>query len=283
VRAVGLLGASVLLFAFSGSVHAETRNGLRTQVIGGSPVAGSTYPATGALIRGTGDAHLACTATLIAPRLVLTAAHCIDDKALSFTLASDALAARGGIAVSRSLVHPDFSASVGTHDLAVAQLSDAVNDATPESLFEDRPLTVGQSVALVGYGPTTDEFAPSRVKNAASAVVEEVSDAEFVVGEAGAVENCGGDSGGPAFLETAEGRRVVGVASRALKRSEPCSGGTILTRLESERVFLEEALASLGDASTETRCSVRRIGGTGASGLAELLAIVACVSFATRR
>jgi secreted trypsin-like serine protease len=273
--ATTVMTAGVVLLGFSSLVHAETADTLRTQVIGGVPDA-SGYPATGALSRIEGEAHFACTATLIAPRLVMTAAHCLDDGALSFTLASDARAANGGIMLVRHRAHPDFLASIGAHDVAVAELAEAVNGVTPEALFEERSLTAGLSVAHVGYGPMTDEFDTRRVKNAGSAAVETVSDTEFVVGEAGAVESCGGDSGGPAFVETEAGRRLVGITSRALKISAPCSGGTVLTRLEGERAFVEEAVAALGDASTGSACSVQRLSGNRNDALARVLIATGC-------
>ncbi len=48
-------------------------------IIGGSRIDASVYPAVGALMTldTTGAATQGCTATLIAPRLALTAKHCV--------------------------------------------------------------------------------------------------------------------------------------------------------------------------------------------------------------
>src|SRR6266567_2610791 len=67
-------------------------------IIGGTLVDPGDYPATGALLHG---GHFHCTATLIAPGVAITAAHCLENSGFgggfSFTLTAD---------VSSSAQHP---------------------------------------------------------------------------------------------------------------------------------------------------------------------------------
>jgi secreted trypsin-like serine protease len=227
------------LAAFGAPARGAGMAGSRPAVIGGSAVVGAEYGTIGALVRSTGGGAdtVVCTATAVSARAVVTAAHCQSDWPLSFILAG------GTHEVTKTWVHPDFDLEDGEHDVAVMALGGPLAaDGDVPALFEAKPLTVGTEVELVGYGPTAPGGAAGEEKNAGKAAIEELSDAELVVGKRGDVENCGGDSGGPAFVRDAGELWLVGIASRALDRDAPCAGGAVLTRLGGEREFVEDAL-----------------------------------------
>jgi secreted trypsin-like serine protease len=274
------LAVTVALAAFGAPAQGAEVPGNRPAVIGGSAVVGDEYGTTGALVRssGGGPATVACTATAVSAHTVVTAAHCRSDWPLSFVLAG------GSREVTKTWVHPEFDLGDGAHDVAVMALGGpATAETDVPALFEAEPLTVGIQVELVGYGPTALGEAVSGEKNAALSAIEELSVVEFVVGERGDVENCGGDSGGPAFVRHGGELRLVGIASRALDRDAPCAGGAVLTRLDGEREFVEDALNEAERDDAQEGCSVARRRAVRAHWLAAMLLLAAAGQRRKRR
>ena len=104
----------------------------------------SGYAAVGVLHVRTGGQRSACTATLVAPDQVLTAAHCFfhngavvdltrGDTDIQFLMGMDVSITELTRAVSSFELHPDY-ASDGTtlaHDLAIGQLASPVQTIQP--------------------------------------------------------------------------------------------------------------------------------------------------------
>lgn len=188
--------------------------------------------------------EFACSATLVAPNLVLTARHCVSDigdpnvscdvdgrqlaggslgadrDATGFAVyvgpktptaaASGAPAAKG-----RAIVH-DGAATLCGHDLAFIVLDRDVPSAVVAPVRLSGAPAVGEELVAVGYGQTTTGAAPAvrqersgvRVRYVGPNVDPAVAPGDFVVSES----DCEGDSGGPG-LSPATGA-VVGVATR---------------------------------------------------------------------
>ena len=214
--------------------------GLDQGIIGGTPSAVGAFPAVGALYEGGPT----CTATLIAPDAVLTAAHCLHPGAglPAFTLDADARGAVDLVTVVDVVIHPDWDVDRAISDgptqyfdLAVLRLGEPVEvaPAIVAGPADGRRLTAGTPVTMVGYGQTVDGDPTSAgLKVDAIAPVVATSPSELQVSNPGDPQNCYGDSGGPALADLGAGQRVVGVVSRGATTATTCDQGSVDTRVD---------------------------------------------------
>ncbi|HEX2689555.1 MAG TPA: trypsin-like serine protease [Kofleriaceae bacterium] len=159
-----------------------------------------------------------CTGTLVGPRLVLTAAHCVSDPRFGTNLevmfGSD-VASSGSrfVRVTQAVRHPDYHGDGDDADLAVLVLESEAPVA-PVALG-DQPLdgTVGASVRIVGFGVTGPSDGATGTKRSGTSTVAEVLDRVFRT-VPGTSLTCQGDSGGPLFAPVGTAERLVGVTSR---------------------------------------------------------------------
>lgn len=228
------------------------------------------------------DAHFGfafCTGTLIAPDVVVTAAHCgllIDpeQRTILGPREPDSFVVVAGVislaeaekddvfAVADIDLHPDFAAeppddpvtSLGNwHDIAVVSLTRPVDSMVPVPLLAStEELSIGQELLIGGFGTADREGETGGgVLRKAFVPLVRLGRDEFIAGRSGTPDTCPGDSGGPVYLERGDSVALVGITSRALRdASTPCGEGGIYTLVSAHLEYLRATsptpLASVG-------------------------------------
>ncbi|MEC9397960.1 MAG: trypsin-like serine protease [Myxococcota bacterium] len=186
------------------------------------------FAATGALVYGS---KAICTATLIAPDMALTAAHCVSGLAsfeMGFRLGANPSSPTIDRAVARVHKHPsyiDFNPAQpwtfqNGHDLAILELDQEITSVRPANVYLGDPSALLNAPArLVGYGAsdvTVVAGKPYPVGGGirrASTVRFDTLTAQALRYTFGGMGACNGDSGGPAFIEIDGDWVQVGVTS----------------------------------------------------------------------
>lgn len=197
-----------------------------------------------------------CSATLLTPSLLVTAAHCLKDAPVEAHFGR----ALEPVSVERCQAHPEYGVTPG-HDIAYCWLASSLPYAPAHviSHCEAERLQEGTETLLVGYGYSDRMQRGARAPRMVSVRVSELraEGRELVVGSAerGA---CHGDSGGSAFsVRDHDGLGLLGVISRrgpSLQGSlaPNCGGTTIVTAVAPHLEWLQRASGSVLQAS----CSV---------------------------
>jgi V8-like Glu-specific endopeptidase len=224
-----------------------TRAGEARAIVGGAPdvthvavVAIQPVPPT----CGQQPTETICTGTLVAPRIVVTAAHCLnsadDAQLMAVTFAADVATATSADRVRAIDARIDPAWMPGFDDVAVLRLAQDAPVA-PVTLDLANAAKTSASVTLVGFGVDAANNVGRRLSG--SALVGAVRPGDFDITAAPAM-TCGGDSGGPAFENDGAGERFVGIASYG---DPACTTGTEM-RVDSLSTFLTPAMADLAAA-----------------------------------
>jgi hypothetical protein len=187
-------------------------------IVGGQETPPCAWPTTGNYTEDLGGGVSGnCTCTLIAPNVISLAAHCLDPTAASrkVTFGDVEDPGKNGkvVNITKCMAAPGGQS---VSDFGFCMLEEPVNMPIIPVLFgcETSILKQGQDVVLVGFGNiNADTPSPNGHKRWVHAKVDKVNARSIDIGDP-MHQNCFGDSGGPAFVQLADGSwRVFGATS----------------------------------------------------------------------
>lgn len=197
-----------------------------------------------------------CSGVLIAPRLVLTAAHCLrrqPPSSLAVVFGPDLSGPL--VPVATGQIHPNYAADMHEYDLALLVLEEPAPrgfapallhpgsrshhfEATPASGPEPGP--GAGDIRWVGYGAPSAQSGDVGSRRTVRAPVLAVDKHEIRYGPSGAM-SCRGDSGGPVYAvgPTGEPEMLIGITTWG---DPACKRFGVALRLDRHAAFLRPLL-----------------------------------------
>jgi secreted trypsin-like serine protease len=231
-----------------------------TAIVGGA--APSTEGAGRAVVTIVGSRGNFCTGSLIAPTLVLTAAHCVQPGADYKIVEYGADRTPQLRDVSRVAVHPGFQmqtmlAHRATADVALLQLASPAKGKTAAALgIPQLPIVPGNMFTIAGIGVTVrgDGKSGGIVRTARLIATGKPGTLQIRLvdpaaqGARDGLGACTGDSGGPVFEEQPAGPAIIGVISWSTgpQASAGCGGLTGVTPLTLYRDWISQTARQWG-------------------------------------
>ena len=250
------LAASATARPTPGVAHATTN--FRSDIAGGA--VGSV---SGVVAITTPSQY--CTGAVIAPRVVLTAAHCLDDVTNPSTIGVRPNLTNQTLGVVRSFRAPGYNAATHDNDAAVLILKSPAK-VRPLAVMSTEP-GAGSAARITGYGQHTYTSGVAHVAFSADTTVQSLSACQAIWAEYGSAvpssDICAddapynsatltrGDSGGPLLIKSPNGNwQVAGINDLVIIPNDAYNGAIpqAFGRVDTIRPWLESKIArfSLG-------------------------------------
>lgn len=236
-----------------------------TKVIGGRPADDHRFMAG---ISFDGTESLGCGGTFVAPRVVVTAAHCLQDPQefprLKVRPGSGAAGSAPLLDVLSVIVHPDFDSNLMQNDVAVLYVEAAPASANVRPISFNHNGAVPRNNAnsiltVIGRGNTSSfgSLYEDQLRQADVAVVpqatcaadydaDRITDQVICAGDSarGGTDSCQGDSGGPLVAAIDGQLKLVGIVSWGEGCAQSHNPG-VYTRVSSMATWIDDQVSLL--------------------------------------
>lgn len=220
-------------------------------IVGGT--ADTSDPSVLFMLLDVGGQYESCTAEVISPHVVLTAAHCVlphpgatGTASWSFWVGNvftPGAIPPNALKAKEAHAHPQFvyasDAGQGIHDIAVAVLEQP-SPVAPLPYAHASP-AMSAPTRLVGFGLTdgTAMTGAGTKRQTTTALTDFTAD--YLHFADGQHQDCNGDSGGPAFQTVGGVETIVGVTSGpGMTGNTACTAGGVDTRVDTNADFVDQ-------------------------------------------
>lgn len=261
----------------------------RAAIIGGTLAADKAFPQLAFIVFRNGHTAFTCTGTVVAADVVLTAAHCVEEKTGRITEASGYTVVTGNVSVtatsrqesrvSRVVVYPDFDRPDLSDDAALLILSTpttapAITLASSPS--DSARLTPRTGALIAGWGDTSpgqtrasERLSWARTKVQPASYCESNAERFYKSSEICTIDPpdyrtgiCSGDSGGPLLTPNTSGSSDIelGVASHIYGE---CSTRrpSVFTRADLIAPWVKQWIAAVTPTTPDSTALARRAPG----------------------